>query len=410
MTTRNLLASIPVLLLAAACGSDEDPPSAQGAPGGSAGQGGSAGVAGAGGGAGQPSCVGTQSTDDKLSRALDVLRAELAKGRIPGGAIAIVKDGRLVDLGVTGSKRASGCDPVTPDTLFRTASLTHWLTSIAVLDAEEDGKLSRTAPIQDLMPLRVSNSTLGNPDEITLQHLLTYSSMYAPEWNDGPASVGSDCWPSIAEAFANAKNPVMYGKPGSMYHGLWSDMELAGLALETAEKKPFADVVAERVLRPLGMGGAFETAKVLANDHALGSDGSLPDCPNRYPSEHYHGSIRDVAKLAEHQTGGAAQILDAPQRDAMLSEQGPNLNPFVRNTYGGVVYRAESIGDQEVNLSSWGWGFAQDVTIWRNRRLAVVTLVNPWLPGPVCSVEHELRGRKDLRPEPRRERVVVQNP
>ena len=124
-------------LVSTACSDDDGQTTARGS-GGNSGTGGTAASGGAGGAAagggdagsaGTPSCTGTQTTDEKFSQAMQVLRDIMTERDIPGGALAVVKDGKLVNLGVAGSKRAKGvCDPITPDTLFPisgAASATH---------------------------------------------------------------------------------------------------------------------------------------------------------------------------------------------------------------------------------------------------------------------------------------------
>jgi CubicO group peptidase (beta-lactamase class C family) len=364
-----------------------------GGPGGAASKGGASGSSGASGsggeadgGAGKPSCDGTQTTDPKFAQAMKVLRDQLAKSGIPGGAIAIIKDGKLVDLGVAGSKRSAVCDPITPDTLFRTLSATSLITSIAALDAVEDGKLSLTAPITDAVPtLTVSN---GNASDITLHHLLASSSMLHKDRSD------ADCT-SLADGFASARNPVLWAKPGTMGDLDPTGMELAGLALENADKRPFADAVRARVLGPLAMGGAFDTATIEASDHSGGHSGAIEEgvqagCHNLEPSTQYHGSIRDMAKLTAYLTGGAGQILDPSTLEAMLSRQGPALWSVEYTVYGARVYRFD-VRDDLLSRNGVGWGFGMDVLIYQQRRLAVVVLVNartePWaVAEPVARI------------------------
>lgn len=389
MTKLGLGMAAVLALLSGACSDDGgETNSAAGGAGGTGGSGGQAGAGGSAGSAGAPSCVGTESTDENFSQALQVLRDALDAQKVPGGAIAIIKDGKLLNLGVAGSKRGLLCDPITPDTLFRQQFATELITSIATLDAVEDGKLSLTDPIKPVAP--TLSVTHGDVQQITLHHLLTGSAMYyadsidgSIEAENGPAwDIGSECMDNLADAFANAKNPVIQATPGSMNNHLNNNFELAGLALENVDKKPFADAVKARVLGPLAMGGAFDKASIEASDHSIGheagqiEDGLHADCRNRDPSEGYHGSIRDMAKLAEYLTGGAGQILEPTMLDAMLSEQGVHFTSFAYTFYGGDGYRADAIQDDVVWASGWGWGFSTDFTIYRQRGLVVITLMN----------------------------------
>jgi CubicO group peptidase (beta-lactamase class C family) len=70
-----------------------------------------------------------------------VVPAFMEKWRIPGGAVAVVKDGRLVlARGYGWADREAG-RRVEPDSLFRIASLSKSITAAAVLELAEAGRL-----------------------------------------------------------------------------------------------------------------------------------------------------------------------------------------------------------------------------------------------------------------------------
>ena len=65
---------------------------------------------------------------------VDRLFTEFAKAsRVPGAAWGVVVDGELAHAGVAGVRDVSTNDPVTPDTVFRIASMTKSFTAMAIL-------------------------------------------------------------------------------------------------------------------------------------------------------------------------------------------------------------------------------------------------------------------------------------
>lgn len=384
MTKLNSTIAALLAMLSGACSSDgKKSPSAAGT-GGSAGTGGalqSGGETGVTDGGEAPSCEGTQTADPKFSQAMQVLRDTLAKDNIPGGAIAVIQDGQIANIGVAGSKSASVCDPITPDTLFQSTGVSPFITALAVLDAVEDGKLSLTAPITDVVPtLTVTN---GDASEITLHHLLSGNSNYWAE-NLSSGTQASACIDSLADAFVNATNPILKASPGSMPDYLFLNWELAGLALQNADGKPFVDAVTERVLAPLSMGGTYDPASFLANDHALesGSGDAYGRCPNAAPSDGYSGSIRDVAKLVQYLSGGQGSILDPSGLDTMLANQGPFFFSAAHVVYGGIGATHDDFGGDLVMQAIIGMGFSSAVRIYRQRGLALITLFNASAGAP----------------------------
>ena len=74
-----------------------------------------------------------------------VISALMKKWEIPGGAVAIVKDGRLVYARGFGWADVQARQPAAPDALFRIASVSKPITAAAVLRLVEEGKLALDA-------------------------------------------------------------------------------------------------------------------------------------------------------------------------------------------------------------------------------------------------------------------------
>ena len=85
-------------------------------------------------------------------QAVDAFLTEQVKAnRIPGLAIAIVKDDQVVML--KGYGEAAPGVPVTPQTQFYIGSVTKSFTALAVMQLVEQGKLELDAPVQQYLPL-----------------------------------------------------------------------------------------------------------------------------------------------------------------------------------------------------------------------------------------------------------------
>lgn len=320
---------------------------------------------------GTASCEGTQSTDPMFSQAMQVLRDTMKDRGLPGAALAVVKDGEILGVGVAGSKTTGGCAGL--ETLFHAGFVASgFITALATLDAVEDGKLDLSAPITNYVPgLTVSN---GNASDITLHTLLNGSSGY---WAES-LSTGSDatsCNGSLEDAYVKATNPVLYAKPGSVPREWYVNQELAGLALQNADGKPFVTAATDRVLGPLAMGGTYDEAAAEAGDFAGGAYGPFPACKNQEPAVGYSGSIRDVAKLYQYLTGGPGSLLTSETLDKALSRQGDG---FYSNTYDTYMGMGATVGagDDRVFGDGYDYGAAMGFRIYRQRRLALVVLAN----------------------------------
>src|SRR3546814_15137113 len=82
-------------------------------------------------------------TLDQLAPEIDALFAKYqTEAHIPGMVYGIVKDGRLAYVKGIGVQNLIDKRPVTPDSLFRIASMTKAFTALAILTLRDDGKLS----------------------------------------------------------------------------------------------------------------------------------------------------------------------------------------------------------------------------------------------------------------------------
>ena len=72
----------------------------------------------------------------------DLLRAEMASHRIPGAALAVIKDGKVIKTAAYGLANLELNVPVTTNTVFEIGSVTKQFTAACILLLQQDGKLS----------------------------------------------------------------------------------------------------------------------------------------------------------------------------------------------------------------------------------------------------------------------------
>src|SRR5882724_2012814 len=98
---------------------------------------------------------------------------------VPGGALAVLKDARLVYTRGYGWADRENKSPVKPTSLFRIASISKPFTAVAVLKLVEEQKLELDAPVWDLLDLASWVPGGKNSDErwkqISVRHLLNHT-------------------------------------------------------------------------------------------------------------------------------------------------------------------------------------------------------------------------------------------
>ena len=112
-----------------------------------------------------------------------ILRGDAAEQKIPGMVWGVVIDGRLAHVEVAGVRDRASNAPVTPDTVFRIASMTKSFTVLAILKLRDEGKLSLEDPVSKWLP-EFAHMELPTHDTapIRIRQLLSHSAGF-PEDN-----------------------------------------------------------------------------------------------------------------------------------------------------------------------------------------------------------------------------------
>src|SRR5215467_12997587 len=93
----------------------------------------------------QPEEVGFLST--RLKRLSDRINEGVQKGEIPGAVVLIARNGKIVMFDAFGFRDREAKAPMTTDAIFRIASMTKPIVSVAAMILVEEGKLSLADPV-----------------------------------------------------------------------------------------------------------------------------------------------------------------------------------------------------------------------------------------------------------------------
>jgi CubicO group peptidase (beta-lactamase class C family) len=200
------------------------------------------------------------------------LREHVDRGELAGFVGLAWRPGQPARAMVMGRRDVERDLPMTRDTIFRVASLTKPVTSVAALTLADEGRFGLDDPITvaapELAHLRVLEDSDGPLDrtvpaarQITFRDLLTHrAGLTYAEFHRGPirAAYASTLGPQIDnelspdEWIARLATLPLIDQPGAAFHyGASSD--LLGFLIARLDGTTFGDVVRRRVLEPLGM-------------------------------------------------------------------------------------------------------------------------------------------------------------
>jgi N-acyl-D-amino-acid deacylase len=175
----------------------------------------------------------------------EFVRAEMQRQRIPGVAVAIVKNGAVTSARGYGYANLEHMVPVTDQTIFQSGSLGKMFTSAAVMLQVEDGKVSLSDPITKFFP-----DAPPTWRAITVRHLLTHTSGI-PDYTTDAFDYRKDYTEDELARLAYAQ-PLEF-PAGSRWNYSNTGYALLGFLVRKASGKFYGDVLAERVFKPLGM-------------------------------------------------------------------------------------------------------------------------------------------------------------
>jgi CubicO group peptidase (beta-lactamase class C family) len=189
-----------------------------------------------------------------VAPSLAAIEADVERARrefeIPGVAVVVVKDGRVVLAKGYGVKRQGGPAPVDADTLFAIASNTKAFTSAALGLLVEDGKLQWDDPVTRHLPsFQMYDPYVSR--EMTIRDLLTHRSGL------GLGEGDLLYFPPSTFTRREIVEKVRFLKPATSFRSAYAYDNIlyivAGEVVAAASGKTWEAFVRERLLAPLGM-------------------------------------------------------------------------------------------------------------------------------------------------------------
>ena len=111
-----------------------------------------------------------QKPSPSQERYIDSLTAHWAKPKLPGGAMAIIREGQVVLQKTLGSAKVDQNKPIISETAFQLGQLSNGFIAYAVLQLHYNNQLSLQEPVHNYLPqLKLSK-------EVKIIHLLQQSS------------------------------------------------------------------------------------------------------------------------------------------------------------------------------------------------------------------------------------------
>src|SRR5882762_4893301 len=385
----------------------------------------------------RPDDVGFSS--ERLARINKFFQGEIDKKAIPGAILLVTREGKSVYFQALGYQDREKNIPMKPDAIFRIASMTKPITSVAVMMLAEEGKIDLLAPVSQFLPefkdvkvgVEKIDPSTGKPAlsledqqrQMAVQDLLRHTSglVYGPFGNSlvhqayNKANLFDDSQ-TLAEFVTKLSKLPLAHHPGKVWeYGMSTDV--LGRIVEVVSGTPLDRFFEERITRPLGMHDTafYLTAAQAPRFAELQVDpatGKRPDASSvenltKEKQKWFSGggglvsTASDYARFCQMLLNGGelngVRLLSPKTIAVMTSDQLPSgiLRPGYEDVFparemgqsfglGFAVRTDAGYNPLSGSVGDYGWGGAYGTSFWvdpQAKMFAVMMVQMPFVPS-----------------------------
>lgn len=335
-------------------------------------------------GAGAQIGAATTLSKERLARVDSLMRQYVDENLIAGAVALILQNGQPVYQHAAGWADKEAGTRMSNDTIFRIASQTKALTSVAILQLQERGRLLVTDPVSRFIPEFATTTVLAKDDAgshavaakrpITLRDLLTHTagisygkeahvaSLYAEKGlgpNAGNGWYTADKNERICTTVERLASVPFVAQPGeSFVYGYNTD--ILGCVVERASGMPLDEYFRTHITQPLGMKDTSfflpkDQRRRLAAVYSSGSNGKIVRAPDNAKGQgHYvEGPRKNFSGGAGllSTAGDYAHFLEALRNGGVLS------GTRILSPRSVALMTTDQIGDLYQPGMGFGFGF-----------------------------------------------------
>jgi len=332
----------------------------------------------------KPSEVGMSG--DRLERIAPMIRDYIDRKLIPGAVTLVARHGKIVHFEVDGYQNVEKQIPMTRDTIFRIASMTKPITSVALMTLYEQGKFQLRDPISKWLPafkdMMVAEDREGGKTElvparqpIDVRHILTHTAGFVTQYNTknlelfNQASRFRSRQEVIGDFVDRLADIPLNNHPGVMWDYSRATC-VVGRLVEVLSGQTLAEYFQKNIFNPLGMVDTHfflpeEKIPRFGVGYGPGKDDTITpvdpdDSPKSFflskPGIYYMGSGGLVSTAADY-----FRFTD------MLMNNGKRNGTRILSRKTVELMTMNHIGDKPVWLPGPGYGFGLGFGVTKDR-------------------------------------------
>jgi CubicO group peptidase (beta-lactamase class C family) len=311
------------------------------------------------------------------------IKEEVQQGRLPGFAIGVVKNGKLIYAKGFGVAKLGGTTAITSKSLFHMASVTKTFVATAVMQLSEKGKIDLDAPVIRYLPYFKLNDERYRT--ITIRQMLSHTSGIPDtvNYNWDKPEYDTGALERFVRSIADQK---LVFAPGEKFAYSNTAYEMLGDVIAKVSGESFEDYVQHNILTPLGMKDSTllvreANPQLLTSPHIMENDKIVvskifPYNRAHSPSSTLYSSIEDMSRWAiANLNRGELDGKSILKRETVDSMWRPVVDAFSMKE-GISWFTSEKQGHRFVMHSGGDTGFESLLMLAPDDQVAVVAMSN----------------------------------
>lgn len=328
-----------------------------------------------------PEKIGLSS--ERLSRIDTVLNDYIKEGKLPGAVAMVIRHGKVGYFKSFGLRDIEEKKPMTTDAIFRIASMTKAITSVAVMTLYEEGYFLLTDPVSKFIPefknpkiatrSPTSDSIILVPakSEITIRELLNHTSgitygsaLQGTYYRQAGMTVGLlPTKGTIGDMIKNLGPLPLVSQPGEEFNYGMS-VDVLGYLIEVVSKMPLDEFMRKRIFEPLKMEDTYftlprEKFPRLATLYIMGANGKLEKVTMYFPypePQTYFSGGAGLVSTASNYARFAQMLLIKGELDGKRILSRKSVELMTTNSIGDI-FIFTSFAHNGIMGDKFGYGF-----------------------------------------------------
>jgi CubicO group peptidase (beta-lactamase class C family) len=299
-----------------------------------------------------------KATEKQVAEYLDAFLKPLVAADAFSGSVLVAKDGKVVYRKAFGMANRAWNAKNQPDTKFNLGSMNKMLTSVAIAQLMEQGKLGWEDNLGTFLPDWPNKDA---QQKVKLSHLLTHSSGMGDYFNDDFVKSSRDRFRTVSDYFPLYADKPLAFEPGSRFQYSNGGFMTLGAVVEKVSGKDYFTYIRENIYKPAGM----------TNSDSYDLDEDIPNLATGYtyersldgrsagPRKRYSNIFLHVIKGGP--AGGGYSTVD----DLLQFDQALRKGKLIKKETFERILTANGAEKNETRADkrAYGFGFQTD---WRN--------------------------------------------